>query len=210
MSLPPKQRNLTSAAAAHTPWVAQVQDGDCPHLLFYGPSGAGKKTLVLALLRQIYGPGVERVKVESKDWKVEVGSRNVEVELVMLSSNYHVEMNPSDCGTKDKLVVQEVIKEMARGRLLGVEGARAYKGTPSRSSSPHAAPLTLADTRARLSVGPKRGRQAVARGPARAAPHDGAVLGHVPPDPRLQQHLESAGRAALANHTRASACTQRA
>ena len=105
-----------------------MADGDCPHLLFYGPSGAGKKTLVLALLRQIYGAGVERVKVESKDWKVEAGSRSVEVELVMLSSNYHVEMNPSDCGNKDKYVVQEVIKEMARGRLLGVEGGRAYKG----------------------------------------------------------------------------------
>ena len=104
-----------------------MQDGDCPHLLFYGPSGAGKKTLVLALLREIFGAGVERVKVESKDWKLEVGSRNVEVELVMLSSNYHVEMNPSDVGNKDKYVVQEVIKEMARGRLLGVEGGKGYK-----------------------------------------------------------------------------------
>ena len=104
-----------------------MQDGDCPHLLFYGPSGAGKKTLVLALLREIFGAGVERVKVEQKDWKLEVGSRNVEVELVMLSSNYHVEMNPSDVGNKDKYVVQEVIKEMARGRLLGVEGGKGYK-----------------------------------------------------------------------------------
>lgn len=41
----------------------QVENGDCPHTLFYGPTGAGKKTLIMGLLRQIFGSPVERLKV---------------------------------------------------------------------------------------------------------------------------------------------------
>ena len=41
----------------------QVASGDCPHTLFYGSPGVGKKTLILAMLKQIYGPSVERLKV---------------------------------------------------------------------------------------------------------------------------------------------------
>ena len=51
------------ADSAHpSPPLAQVAGGDCPHTLFYGPPGAGKKTLILALLREIYGSGVEKVR----------------------------------------------------------------------------------------------------------------------------------------------------
>ena len=39
----------------------QVSSGDCPHLLFYGPPGTGKKTLIIGLLRELYGPPVEKV-----------------------------------------------------------------------------------------------------------------------------------------------------
>lgn len=44
----------------------QADAGDIPHMLFYGPSGAGKKTRVMALLRSIYGAGVEKVCCDSK------------------------------------------------------------------------------------------------------------------------------------------------
>ena len=30
-------------------------------MLFYGPSGAGKKTRISCTLRQLFGPGVEKV-----------------------------------------------------------------------------------------------------------------------------------------------------
>jgi replication factor C subunit 3/5 len=38
-------------------------------------------------------------------------------------SNYHVELNPSDVGSQDRYVVQEVIKELAKNRPLDVAGA---------------------------------------------------------------------------------------
>lgn len=102
----------------------------------------------MALLREIYGPAVEKLKVEAKTWKIDAGSRKVlqtshillqmhlgsltvpdecsrdnllrgfhvcaprtrfvqvEVDLTTLSSNFHVEMNPSDAGMKDRYVVQ--------------------------------------------------------------------------------------------------------
>jgi hypothetical protein len=43
----------------------------------------------------------------------------------LLCSNYHVELNPSDVGSQDRYVVQEVIKELAKNRPLDVAGAHS-------------------------------------------------------------------------------------
>ncbi|KAH9728637.1 Replication factor C subunit 3 [Citrus sinensis] len=105
----------------------RVTEQDCPHLLFYGPPGSGKKTLIMALLRQVFGPGAEKVKVENKTWKIDAGSRNIDLELTTLSSANHVELSPSDAGFQDRYVVQEVIKEMAKNRPIDTKGKRGFK-----------------------------------------------------------------------------------
>lgn len=69
-----------------------------------------------------------QVKVENKAWKVEAGTRKIDLELTTVSSNYHIELTPSDVGYQDRYVVQEVIKEMAKSRPLTVDGVKGFKG----------------------------------------------------------------------------------
>jgi len=104
-----------------------VAAGDCPHMLFYGLPGAGKKTIVMCLLREMFGPGVAKLRVEHKPWKIELPTRKLEVELTTVSSNYHIELNPSDVGNNDRYVVQEIIKEMAKTKNVDPSGARTFK-----------------------------------------------------------------------------------
>lgn len=101
-------------------------------LMLRRPPGSGKKTIVLSLLRNIFGPGASKVRVEHKPWRIELPTRKIDVELTTVSSNYHVEMNPSDAGTNDRYVVQEIIKEMAKTRNIDPSGRRTYKVGLSR------------------------------------------------------------------------------
>ena len=84
----------------------------------------------MALLREIYGPSVDRVKLEHRTLKTPT---NRTIEIATLGSNYHIECNPSDAGNNDRFVVQEIIKEIASHGVLhsgdgGAEGgARSFK-----------------------------------------------------------------------------------
>lgn len=89
-----------------------AQQVDIPHLLFYGPSGAGKKTRVLALLSKVFGGGVHKTKCEVRNFKA--GTVNVEINL--LQSNYHIDMTPSDVAYRDKVVIQQIIKEIGSSK----------------------------------------------------------------------------------------------
>ncbi|OMH80347.1 Replication factor C subunit 5 [Zancudomyces culisetae] len=97
---------------------------DLPHLLFYGPEGVGKKTRITALLRQIYGSSTEKLKLDQRTF--ETPSRTVEIAIV--SSNYHVELNPSDAGIYDRIVVQDLIKEIAQTQQVTVNSPKKFKG----------------------------------------------------------------------------------
>ncbi|XP_049849740.1 replication factor C subunit 3-like isoform X2 [Schistocerca gregaria] len=97
---------------------------DFPHMLFYGPSGAGKKTRTMALLRQIFGPDVEKLRVEKKSFVIP--NRSTSVEITILVSPYHIELSLSECMSNDRLVVQEVIKSIAYNQRIGSD-SRKFK-----------------------------------------------------------------------------------
>eukprot|EP00747_Dinoflagellata_sp_TGD_P135233 gnl/TRDRNA2_/TRDRNA2_175433_c0_seq5.p1 gnl/TRDRNA2_/TRDRNA2_175433_c0~~gnl/TRDRNA2_/TRDRNA2_175433_c0_seq5.p1 ORF type:complete len:333 (+),score=-30.56 gnl/TRDRNA2_/TRDRNA2_175433_c0_seq5:71-1069(+) len=98
-----------------------IFDGEFSHILFEGPSGSGKKTLIKTLLHEMYGYKIEKAKVECKFWDLDVPDRTkkLEVRLTTVSSNYHVELWPSEAGYHDKYVVQTIIKEMVKNMSFG-------------------------------------------------------------------------------------------
>ncbi|KAI7831986.1 activator 1 38 kDa subunit [Kickxella alabastrina] len=98
--------------------------GDLPHLLVYGPTGAGKRTRVAAILREIYGPGAEKLKVSQRIF--ETPSRR-KMEINLISSNFHIEVNPSDAGIYDRVIIQDLIKEIAQTQQVATTSARKFK-----------------------------------------------------------------------------------
>eukprot|EP00747_Dinoflagellata_sp_TGD_P161862 gnl/TRDRNA2_/TRDRNA2_178842_c0_seq1.p1 gnl/TRDRNA2_/TRDRNA2_178842_c0~~gnl/TRDRNA2_/TRDRNA2_178842_c0_seq1.p1 ORF type:complete len:356 (-),score=93.12 gnl/TRDRNA2_/TRDRNA2_178842_c0_seq1:131-1198(-) len=90
-----------------------------PNMLFVGPSGAGKSTRIHALLREVYGPGVDSIKVETRSVAPNPNTPSNTVDIQVVVSNYHLQLSPSDVGSKDRAVVMQLIKETAQHPPLG-------------------------------------------------------------------------------------------
>ena len=102
----------------------QAQSGDFPHLLVYGPSGAGKKTRIVATLKELYGPGVEKIKIDSRVFQT---TSNRKLEFNIVASVYHLEITPSDVGNYDRVVVQDLLKEVAQTQQVDQSARQRFK-----------------------------------------------------------------------------------
>lgn len=94
-------------------------------MLIYGPNGAGKKTRIMCLLRELYGDGVEKLRIERQQF--ETPSKKT-IEMTTLASNYHIEINASDAGIYDRIVIQEMIKNIAQTNQLNSVAQKSFKG----------------------------------------------------------------------------------
>ncbi|CAF1521097.1 unnamed protein product, partial [Didymodactylos carnosus] len=68
-----------------------VSSGDFPHFLIYGPSGAGKKTRITCILNELYGPGVNTLRLENHEFQTPAGKK---IDITTIGSVYHTQVNP--------------------------------------------------------------------------------------------------------------------
>ncbi|KAI0034743.1 P-loop containing nucleoside triphosphate hydrolase protein [Vararia minispora EC-137] len=101
-----------------------ASSGDFPHMLFYGPSGAGKKTRIACTLRELFGPGVEKLKIDQRVFMTP-SRRKLDVNVVQ--SNYHIELTPSEVGNYDRVVIQEILKEIAQTQQVDISARHRFK-----------------------------------------------------------------------------------
>jgi replication factor C subunit 3/5 len=94
----------------------QSKRKDIPHLIFYGPNGGGKRTLIRALLNDIFDNKIHKTKIINQPvckTSKKINKQKKIFDINLLISPYHVEITPSDYGFKDSLVIQQVIKQLA-------------------------------------------------------------------------------------------------
>lgn len=89
-------------------------DNSIPHIIFHGPSGAGKKTMTKIFLRMIYGDTIDNLYTPTYNIP---GSGNKIKKETIQNSDHHIIINPT--GTNfDRYLVHEIIKKYASTKTL--------------------------------------------------------------------------------------------
>lgn len=59
--------------------------------------------------------------------------RKLDVNIVQ--SNFHIEMTPSDVGNYDRVVIQDLLKEIAQTQQVDLNAKQRFKGASVQTSS---------------------------------------------------------------------------
>lgn len=95
-------------------------DPAVPHIIFYGPEGSGKKTLLKLFLELLYDEQVH--KLTDSTYMV-TGSGNSTTEVIIKQSNYHIIIEPNN-NNFDRYLIQDVVKEYAKKIPLNIFSAK--------------------------------------------------------------------------------------
>ncbi|XP_030550889.1 replication factor C subunit 3-like [Rhodamnia argentea] len=87
-----------------------IRDGDCGHYIFEGPPGVGKRTMIWALLREVYGAEKVQAREVLKVFDLK-GESQGSIEVIFWESPQHVEVSVSKLKGHEKHVIVELIKE---------------------------------------------------------------------------------------------------
>jgi replication factor C subunit 3/5 len=75
-------------------------------------------------LRELYGSGVEKIKIDARIFTT---SSNRKLEFNIVSSVYHLEITPSDVGNFDRVVIQDLLKEVAQTQQVDLNAKQRFK-----------------------------------------------------------------------------------
>ena len=105
--------------------LSTISSDDClPHIIFYGNQGSGKKTLINLFLEQIFDKSV--YNLDDTKYNV-VSSGNIENEVIVKQSDYHIIIEPGN-NNFDRYLIQDIVKEYARRYPLCIfESSRKFK-----------------------------------------------------------------------------------
>lgn len=92
------------------------KDESIPHIIFYGPEGSGKKTIINIFLELLFDSNVHNM-VDST-YKI-AGSGNTTTNEIIKQSNYHIVIEPRN-NNSDKNLIQGVVYEYAKRVPLNV------------------------------------------------------------------------------------------
>jgi len=85
-----------------------------PHLIIKGCEGSGRKTFANIYIKSKYN--LEKIHIKYRT--VEIKSGNKTIELQMLYSDYHYQIDPSTHGVYDRLIIQGFIKDIMQTRPI--------------------------------------------------------------------------------------------
>lgn len=86
-------------------------DASIPHIIFYGPTGSGKKTLIKQFLENLYNDKSVHKLIDTP-YKVYSGNNKAN-DVIIKQSNYHIIIEPNN-NNFDKYLIQYVVKEYAK------------------------------------------------------------------------------------------------